>query len=184
MKEAGASSHENVFSLRIKPDWDEIPQARNECRHYLESVDCPRDRLEVICMVTSELLENAVKYGGLRRKTDGIDLQIKAEPENVLLEVKGALGFTYRPLSPEGNPDLKKLDHMIQWIRSFQSPFQAYIERLQEVARQPLESDESGLGLVRIAYEGQALLDFFVDENDVLSISAICPLPENGHSVQ
>jgi hypothetical protein len=35
-----------------------------------------------------------------------------------------------------------------------------------------LEDEESGLGLARIAYEGKAILDFFVLDN-MLNVSAI-----------
>ena len=62
---------------------------------------------------------------------------------------------------------------MVQWIRGFQDPFEAYLERLKEVSSQSLDHEESGLGLVRIAYEGQSVLDFFVTENHVLAVSAV-----------
>jgi len=32
---------------------------------------------------------------------------------------------------------------------------------------------ESGIGLVRIAYEGNGLLDFFVAENNMLNVSVV-----------
>ena len=41
------------------------------------------------------------------------------------------------------------------------------------MSSQSLESSESGLGLVRIAYEGQSILDFFLLETNVLSVSAV-----------
>ena len=42
----------------------------------------------------------------------------------------------------------------------------AYLERMREVSGQSLSSNEIRLGLVRIAYEGQSALDFFVGMND------------------
>ena len=68
---------------------------------------------------------------------------------------------------------LKKLDDTIQWIRGYQSPFEAYVEKLKQVSAQPYAPGESGLGLARIAYEGQCVLDFYVDETDVLAMSAV-----------
>jgi hypothetical protein len=65
---------------------------------------------------------------------------------------------------------------MVQWIRGHQNPFEAYMTRLQEVSGQALDHPESGLGLVRIAYEGQALRDFFVDDQNILAVSAVHPL--------
>jgi hypothetical protein len=39
-----------------------------------------------------------------------------------------------------------------------------------------MTSTESGLGLVRIAYEGRSILDFYIDEENMLSVSAVYPL--------
>ena len=69
--------------------------------------------------------------------------------------------------------NLKILDKTIQWIRGFQNPLEAYTERLKEVSKKPLNDENSGLGLVRIAYEGKAILDFFVSENSLLNVSAL-----------
>jgi hypothetical protein len=44
---------------------------------------------------------------------------------------------------------------------------------LKEVAKKPIHDHESGLGLVRIAYEGKSILDFFVAEDNALNVSAI-----------
>jgi hypothetical protein len=71
---------------------------------------------------------------------------------------------------------LKKLDQTIQWIRGYQNPFQAYVERMKEVSVKALDDLESGLGLVRIAYEGKCILDFFVNEENMLAVSALLPL--------
>jgi len=115
-----------TLQLHVRPEWQQIESTRLQCEDFLQAMDFPADVRESLCMITSEFLENAIKYGA--------------------------------------------------WIRSYQSPFQAYLERLKLVASQPMEDEESGLGLVRIAYEGEAIIDFFVDDNDTLSISALFPL--------
>jgi len=71
---------------------------------------------------------------------------------------------------------LSELDRTIQWVRGFQAPFEAYIARMKAISREPLDNVKSGLGLVRITYEGQAILDFYLDENDTLSVSAVSNL--------
>jgi hypothetical protein len=60
-----------------------------------------------------------------------------------------------------------KLDKTVQLVRVYQDPFEAYVEKLKEVSRRPLNDEESGLGLVRIAYEGKAILDFFVSAGKI-----------------
>ena len=77
------------------------------------------------------------------------------------------------PIDDKAFKNLKQLDKTIQWIRGFQNPLEAYTERLKEVSKKPLDDENSGLGLVRIAYEGKAILDFFVSENNLLNVSAL-----------
>ena len=69
--------------------------------------------------------------------------------------------------------NLNELDRIIQWIRGFQDPFEAYIDRLQTVAQKSLTDKESGLGIVRVAYEARAILDFFVTADNMLTVAAV-----------
>ncbi|MCP3950651.1 MAG: hypothetical protein GY697_00290, partial [Desulfobacterales bacterium] len=55
-----------------------------------------------------------------------------------------------------------------------------YIRRIKEVSKKPLHDEESGIGLVRIAYEGKALLDFFVGDNSILNVSVVSNLEGEG----
>lgn len=165
------------LNLSLYPRWEEIERARNECDTFLRGLGIEQGALDSLCMITSELLENAVKYGDFSNEEERIPFNIHADEDNVIIE-------TWSPIQSKGMSDkLKRLDSIIQWIRSFQSPFQAYLERLKLVAGQPLEDNESGLGLVRIAYEGEAILDFYVNEHDRLYISALRPIaqPESSY---
>jgi len=77
------------------------------------------------------------------------------------------------PVDESTSHDLRRLDRTIQWIRGYQDSFEAYIERMKEISKKPLKDEESGLGLVRIAYEGKAILDFFVRDDNMLNVSAV-----------
>jgi len=158
-----------TLKLEMIPQWHFIEQARNQCEAFLASLNYPTEVRESLTMITSEFLENAVKYGAFRDGRDTIPLAIEASNEGILMEVRSPLD------SSQTQANIRRLDAMVQWIRSFQSPFQAYLERLKLVSGQPLDDEESGLGLVRVAYEGEAIIDFYVDENDTLSISALFP---------
>jgi hypothetical protein len=79
------------------------------------------------------------------------------------------------PVGESETDSLEILDNTIQWIRGFHDPFQAYLERLRDVSTQSLFSSESKLGLVRIAYEGQSTLDFYVGADRRLVVSATYP---------
>ena len=117
-------------------------------------------------MVACELTENGIKYGEFGKGDEGVKVKIRLEDGNVFLEVSNPIGEGSRSY-------LSELDRTIQWVRGFQDPFEAYIERMRAISREPLETDRSGLGLVRITYEGRSVLDFYVAEDSTLSVSAV-----------
>ena len=75
---------------------------------------------------------------------------------------------------------LNDLDKTIQLIRGYQDPFEPYMKKLRENPGNSINSDTYGIGLAKIAYEAGAVLDFFVDEDNILNLSAVRSL--NGDS--
>jgi len=157
------------LQLSLAPDWDTIKATWDPCQTYLAEQGLDPDTAYALGMVAQELLENGVKYGGFSPGRDRILLAIDALCDPLLIEVRTPLG--------EEAGRLEELDAMVQWIRGYQSPFEAFVERLKQISTRPQVSTQSGLGLVRVAYEGQCLLDFYVDEKDVLAMSAVHPNP-------
>lgn len=153
------------MKISLNPEWDEIDTARTRILEFLNKNTVPTDRRHSIIMIASELLENAIKYGD-SVSGDPVSLELELQNGATFIEVKNKNIHA-------NNKNLRHLDHNIQWIKGFQSPFEAYIEKLKQVSARDLEDSESGLGLVRIAYEGQAELDFYLDENEMLCISAV-----------
>ena len=128
---------------------------------------------DAVAMVAAELTENATKYGYASRETDRIEVTLSHGGAWLAIEVRSRV-------APSDSENLRRLDQMIQWLRGFQDPFEAYVERLKQVSSLGLESKESGLGLARIAYEGQSLLDFHVDAENFMAVSAVHQLPSSG----
>lgn len=157
-----------VLDLRIEPEWDAIKAAWDPCRAMLSRAGVEDDEGYQLSMAAQELLENAVKYGAFR---DGerIVLEIRAAGEDVTVEVKSRVALD--------DAHLRRFDQMIQWIRGFQDPFEAYVERMKIVSAQPYAHGESGLGLTRIAYEGRCIIDFYVDDESTLAVSAVYRRP-------
>ncbi len=156
----------NSIEFNVEPDWDEIEKIRNQSVDFLQSHRFSDDTVHSLSMIISELIENGLKYGDFKLIENKIVVTIKIESRNVTIEV-------FNPVDGGAQPHLVRLDKMIQWIRGYQDPFEAYIERLKEVSKKPIFDTESGIGLVRIAYEGKALLDFFVSENNMLNVSVV-----------
>ncbi len=153
-----------ALELAIAPDWDSIKAVWDPCRAMLADAGLDADEAYQLAMVAQELLENAVKYGTFR-DGDRVALGIAVAPEDVTVEVKSQVGVD--------DAHLRRFDQRIQWIRGFQDPFEAYVERMKIVSAQPYSHGESGLGLTRIAYEGRSILDFYVDEDNTLAVSAV-----------
>ena len=157
---------EKSIKITLKPEWDEIEKARNESIKFLESNGLSNDSVQAFTMVISELVENSIKYGSFRTPDQKVSVDIQVNANRVITEVTN-------PIDETAFNSLKKLDKTVQWIRGFQNPLEAYTEKLKEVSKKPLNDEDSGLGLVRIAYEGKAILDFFVSENSLLNVSAL-----------
>jgi hypothetical protein len=157
---------EPVLRLSVRPQWDELDAAREEAVAFLRGHAFGDATLHAAEMVVCELTENATKYGSFKDTPDPVEITITVQGATVTVEVRS-------PVSSMDDEHLRRLDRAVQWIRGFQNPFEAYVEKLKEVSSQSLESNESGLGLVRIAYEGQSILDFFLLDRNVLSVSAV-----------
>ncbi len=151
--------------IEIKPRWEEIAGISDASASFLRSHGVPADQVETFAMVVVELVENGLKYGAFHDPQSRVTVHVQIAGGSVIVEVTN-------PFEESTHPHLQRLDRMIQWIRGYQDPFEAYVERLKQVAGKPLADEESGLGLARIAYEGRAILDFFTD-GYLLNVSAI-----------
>ncbi len=154
----------HVLALTLPPAWESVKSVWDSCHALLVANGLPQDEAYALSMVTQELLENAVKYGSFARG-DAVELEVRVSPEFVTVEVKNPVG--------EDDAHLREFDRTIQWIRGFQDPFEAYVERMKIVAAQPYHHGKSGLGLTRIAYEGRCIVDFYVDASSRLAVSAV-----------
>jgi hypothetical protein len=161
-----ATPSKKAIGMSIGPKWEAIEGVRTKTRAFLKNHGLSKELMDAITMVCSELVENGMKYGYFERPESRLKLKLHILEKNIIAEVT-------HPISANAAQHLRRLDKTIQWIRGYQDPFQAYIEKLKEVARRPINDSESGLGLVRIAYEGKSILDFFVAEDNALNVSAI-----------
>lgn len=156
----------DALSFTIQPDWQEISRINDQTRAFLNRTDLPETVIETYTMVICELLENGIKYG---RDGEQIEIRVALSDTDISIEVDNAV-------DEQARRHLSELDRTLQWIRGVQDPYQAYLERIREISREPLNLAKSCLGLIRIAYEGRASLDFIIDDNDRLSVSALAPL--------
>lgn len=156
---------ERALHIQLAPEWEAIPTVWEPCDRHLEANGLSRDEAYGLCMVVRELLENAVKYGKFIGGGPPVDLALDVKPDEVTVEVKSPVG--------DETEHLREFDRAIQWIRGFQDPFEAYVEKLKLVSARAADPERSGLGLTRIAHEGRCVVDFYVDPSNTLAVSAV-----------
>ena len=160
---------DHLFKVGFSPEWREIDRIVAETVDFLTKRGLSSDSTSTCVMIITELVENALKYGKAQPADESFGVSVELHNGSVVVEVTN-------PIDASSSRHIERLDYMVQWIRGYQDPFEAYIQRLKEVAKKSLSDPESGLGLARIAYEGGSVLDFFVNESDVLNVSAMTQL--------
>ncbi len=157
------------LELLVASDWGKMGNVNETILSFLESCAFPAELANMYTMVACELTENGIKYGSFEEAGSSVRVRLKVDPREISIEVTNPIGGGSRAY-------LRELDRTIQWVRGFQDPFEAYMERMQAISRESIDVDRSGLGLVRITYEGRAALDFFVEDESTLSVSAVSEL--------
>jgi hypothetical protein len=157
------------LKMVVQPKWEQVENVRSESYKFLQSHGLPKDAVHAFSMVVTELIENSIKYGDYNSSESKVEVDIDVTGSMMTVEV-------VNPVDETAYAHLRRLDKTIQWIRGYQDPFEAYVEKLKEVSKRQLDDAESGLGLARIAYEGGAIIDFFLGENDMLNVSAVSKL--------
>jgi hypothetical protein len=154
------------FKLSINPDWMEIENVYNAANNFFSSSNFKDDHIDMFTMITCELVENSIKYGDFKNSNKTVEITVKIIDKKIIILVKNPVGESSRPY-------LHQLDKTIQWVRGFQDPYEAYIERMRQISMEPFDNEKSGLGIVRISYEGHATIDFFINEEKMLNVSAV-----------
>jgi hypothetical protein len=137
------------IDLPVRSEWENVDLLRNSVQNCLTTILTDIDGCQAIAMIVAELLENAIKHGAWKtEEVPAFRLRVWSEGRNAFVSVENPI-----PSDPD---TLKKLDEVLQFIRA-NGAEEAYQTRLVEVAANP-QAGMSGLGLVRVAYEGRCTL--------------------------
>jgi len=157
------------IELPIGPDWQNVDRLRLAILNCLEAVFGDHELSESVGIVTSELLENAIKYGDWEHsERPFLVLGVRGNADRIQVDVAS-------PIEPT-SPHFENVKRTIAWIERFSSPRDAYIARMQAIAEQG-EMGGSRMGLVRIAYEGPCVIEASLGEvsQRVLHVCASIP---------
>ncbi|MCC6645037.1 MAG: sensor histidine kinase [Polyangiaceae bacterium] len=131
------------LDLRIPPQWARIERVRVAVSTCVSAVFADTDLEDALAMTCAELIENAIKYG--HPSADRVQLTLFDRPDHVVVEVVN---------TPASDASVAALRSRIEWIASFPTAQDAYFAAIAAVSEKPEGDTGSGLGLVRIAYEG------------------------------
>jgi len=154
------------LELELAAEWPEVGRINQVAGEYLQSCDLPPECASRYTMIVCELVENGIKYGDFSGANGGLYVRVTVCERTITIQVTN-------PVDLKTDLYLHELDRAIQWMRGFQDPFEAFLGRIKEISREPVEDSKSGLGILRIMYEGRAALDFYVDENRALNVFAV-----------
>lgn len=146
------------FHGAAKPEWGEVESVTNELARALDRAGARR--ISTILVVSTELLENAVKYG---RRGAPIELLVESSDEETEIKSRNRVD------SAEGPARVRAI---IEMVATYENPAEAYLARLQEIY--DADEAEGGLGLVRIAGTGPCKLTCNLDD-ETLEVVAHVP---------
>jgi hypothetical protein len=148
------------LDLPVRNEWRNVELLRSSVENCFQAVFADLDGRNAVSMVTGELLENALKYGDWDRPGGAQQFRLRVDGGSSKTVVT-----VQNPVKVD-DPGLAELLATIRWIRGHKSPAEAYRARLLEIAS--AEGDVSKLGLVRVAYEGNCVLDASVTDGTLL----------------
>ena len=142
-----------VFKEHIDHTWSIVNNIREKTAEQLSYLDS--NLVEKTTMVVSELLENAIKYGDSVPDASNIEFELKIENNKIIITVSNGV---------RNQEDIDHLVASINRINTSENAMELYIERLKEI----INGDTHGrtqLGLYRIIYEGEFMLNYHVRSN-------------------
>ena len=151
--------------LNLRPYEDEIDEVVEKSNRFFKSHGFSNETIESQLTVIKELIKNGLSYGKFNPSAKMM-VKIQLEDNSITVEVSNPVGES------KGN-QLIELDKMIQWMRGYQDPFEAYLRKLSDNSNKSPDEKPNGLSLVKAAYEGKAILDFVVNEDNILNVSAV-----------
>lgn len=154
------------MEIDLRPDANGIDTAGEKGGNFLKSHGFSDNAISTQIMILRELIHNGMMYCNINRSENKITARIHIADNAITFEVMN-------PVDDTCFEQLKELDRTIQFIKGYQDPFEAYLIKQKEASQNSDGNEINGLGLARIACEGRAILDFFVSEDNVLSLYAV-----------
>jgi hypothetical protein len=150
--------------LPIRAEWDTIEPLRASVLACVRAVFQDVSMSETLSMIATELVENAVKYGDWTRRDPAARFTLRVAGDEDAVEV-----VVSNPVHPAAGTE--RLLHEVRRIADASSAEDVYLERMRALAATP--GGEGGLGLARVAFEGQCELAAALGPDGVVEVRAV-----------
>ena len=157
---------EKSIQFNFKPIGGEIEKAGLRSTKFLKSHGFSDKAVNTQIRILRELINSGINYGQFTPSENEIIVNIFISEKTITLEVKN-------PVDDTCIDRLQELEKTIQLIRGYIDPFEPYLIKQREVAKNSSTQASYELGLAKIAYEGGAMLDFFVGDDNFMQLFAV-----------
>lgn len=153
------------LEVELQPEWRNVTRASEAVALLVLGTYGDDDLRDAIAMVSSELLENAIKYADPQRL---VRLAIHDDSKSIVVEVTNAV------VQPE---EIQRLAARLDWLNQQPDAAAAWLEALTLATTETNAPDRPGLGILRIAYEGGSRVDYESSEPGTLTVRASMTKP-------
>ena len=156
----------NSIKLIVKSGDQEIEKIGQKTSIFMKSHGISDEAVNAQIRIIRELIKTGTKCCNYSPADIEILINVKVDKNTISVEINN-------PVSEANFEQLKELDKTIQFIRGYQDPFEAFMIKRKEASVNSQNGHSIALDLSRIAYKEQAMLDFFVNDENILQLSAI-----------
>lgn len=158
-------SDQSRFTMEIFPYWAVIFQIKKQISLNLKGY--PKSFVDSAEITASELLENAIKYGGGPAADSKVGFEMEVSEFNAKIRVTNLIG---------SREHLQNFERIMNRIRSSENRKILYTQRLKEILENP-HTSRCELGLYRLALDPRYELNYVLD-NEKLMLIAEARLPK------
>jgi hypothetical protein len=165
-------SVKNSLELNVKPTDHDIEKMRQRTGSFMKSHGVSDGGVHSQFRIIRELIKIGIKYGNFLYADIKLTVNVQVDKNTITVEI-------HTPINESNFERFKELDKIIQLIRGYHDPFEAFMIKQKKASRNSPQGDSSALELSKLAYEEKVILDFFISEDNILQISAIRRLEGN-----
>lgn len=155
----------NSISFKLKSGPDEIEKVNQKGCTFLKANGFSGDAVQTQMMILWGLITRGNEFDNLCLLKTGMTIYFLIEKNLVTVEVR-------KPVGESSLCKLNEFDKTIQLLRGGQYLFEPYPKFINAPSKLNFEN-ANDFELFRIAYETGAVIDFYVNENNILNLSAV-----------